>query len=108
MSYRLSPAADPAVGFTVNILRAWTRGEGEMQELVMSASSGPKDYTRNHIFAIFDKFPDIARILMVRGEYSEIGKDRHMSPAFLLCVNAAGEVFDMAGELVHLDPLRGA
>ena len=35
---------------------------------------------------------------MVRGEYAEIGKDHHPSPPFLLVVDGAGEVWDMAGK----------
>lgn len=95
MSYRVAYYEDPAVSIRVNLIRAWERGEIEM---VMSASSGPKDYARNHICAIFDRFPRVQRVLMVRGEYAEIGKDHHPSPPFLLVVDGAGEVWDMAGK----------
>jgi hypothetical protein len=98
VSYRVAYYADPAVSIRVNLIRAWERGE--IDAPVMSASSGPKDYIRNHIWAIFDRFPRVARVLMVRGEHSQIGKDQHPSPPFLLAVDAVGEVWDMAGKPV--------
>ena len=104
----MSSAADPDVGMTVNLIRVWVRGDSQVQEVVMSGSSGPKDYIRNQIASIFDRFPGVERILMVRGEYSEIGPKKRISVPFLLCVNAQREIFDMAGELVRLNPLRGA
>ena len=101
MSYRVSSAADPNMGLTVNLIRAWDRDDPQVQECAMSASSGPKDYLRNQIWAIFDRYEGVRRILMVRGEYSK-------SVPFLLCINARQEIFDMAGELVNLQLLRGA
>jgi hypothetical protein len=89
---RVSYREDPAVSFTANLIRAWARGE--IEGPVMSTSSGPKDYVRNHIWAIFDRFPDVASVLMVRGEYT------HSRP-FLLVTNEAGQIFDMAGKEVE-------
>ncbi len=93
MSYRVSYREDPAVSFRANLVRAWDRGE--IAEPVMSASSGPKPYVKNHIFAIFDRFPSVARVLMLRGEYSQ-------SVPFLLVTNEAGQYFDLAGKEVQV------
>ena len=101
---RLSYESNPQRGLEVELIFTWRRGE--IPEPVMSASSGPKDYTRNHIFFIFERFPLVERVLMVRGRYSEIGADRHPSPPFLLVENANGEAFDMAGKPVVVEGER--
>ena len=88
---RVAYKHDPAIGITVNLIRSWKRGE--IAEPVMSASSGPKAYLRNDIWSIFDTYPDIARVLMVRGEYLR-------SIPFLLMVSESGQVVDMAGKAV--------
>jgi hypothetical protein len=98
---RVAYAADPTVGFRVNIIRIWERGK--VHEIV-SGTSGPKDYTFNHVRAIFDHSPGVARVLMVRGEYSRIGRDQHPSPPFLLLADAAGKVYDMDAQEVLVEP----
>jgi hypothetical protein len=96
-SYRVAYRDDPAIGFRVVVVRAWARGE--IEEPVMSASSGPKPYTRNHVWAIFDRYPAVARVMIVRGEYTG-------SIPFLLVTDGAGRVFDMAGKEVALNPIQ--
>lgn len=85
---------DPTIGFAVKLIRSWARGE--IQEPVMSASSGPKDYLRNQIWSIFDRYPAIDHVQLVRGEYLR-------SIPFLLVINSAGQVFDMAGKEVVVE-----
>lgn len=92
---RISYELSPDVGITANLVREWKRGE--IEGPVMSASSGPKDYTRNHIWFLFDRFPGVERVLMLRGEYTR-------SVPFLIAINAAGHAFDMAGEAVVIEP----
>ena len=99
---RVAYRADPAVTITVNLIRSWERGE--IQEMAMSGSSGPKDYTRNHIFSIFERYPRVMRVLMVRGEYSQIGADKRLSAPFLLVLDGFGRYFDMAGKEVVIEP----
>jgi hypothetical protein len=50
---------------TVYLIYSWNRGD--IQEAIMSASSGPKDYMRNEIFMLFEKAPHVDRIVMLRG-----------------------------------------
>jgi len=95
---RLCYRNDPAVGITVNVIHRWARGD--IDGPVMSASSGPKDYTRNHIWSIFERYEWVAAVVMARGLYSQIGQDKHPSLPFLLLVGADGRVFDMAGKEV--------
>jgi len=97
---RLAYADDLEVGIIVHLIHRWDRGD--IAEPAMSASSGPKDYTRNHIFSIFDHYEWVAAVLMVRGEYSQIGADKHPSPPFLLLLNAEGLAYDMAGKEVEM------
>jgi hypothetical protein len=98
---RVSYLDNPAGGITVNLIHSWNRGEIEQ---VMSASSGPKDYVKNRVWQIFEDHPAIARVLMVRGQYSQISADKHPSPPFLLVVDAAGRAFDMASQEVTVAP----
>ena len=49
----------------VRIVGEWARGEIKM---VMSSSSGPKDYVKNMLCAAFDSKPEIERIRMVMNE----------------------------------------
>lgn len=91
---RVSYRDEPHVSFKANVIRAWERGEIEAP--VMSASSGPKDYVRNHVFAIFDRHRDAARVLMMRGEYTR-------SVPFLLIADADGHAFDMVGREVVIE-----
>jgi hypothetical protein len=84
---------DPAIDITVNLIKAWDRGELQP----VTGSSGLKDYTKNHVWAIFDQMPEIVRIMMVRGEYLQ-------SIPFLLVIDRAGKVFDMAAKEVTIQP----
>ena len=58
--------ADGDKSIAVSIVGEWARGEVRM---VMSASSGPKDYIKNQICAVFEQVPAIESIRMVIGEY---------------------------------------
>jgi hypothetical protein len=97
---KVSYLDNPDRAITVNQIHAWGRGEIEP---TMSASSGPKGYIRNHVWAIFEDYPAVARVLLVRGEYSRIGKDEHPSPPFLLLVDGNGQAWDMAGKPVVME-----
>ena len=93
---RIAFEQNPAQGITVNLIRAWKRGE--IEGPVMSTSSGPKESnTRTLIWNLFEKFPGVERVMMVRGEFKQ-------SIPFLIAVNAAGYAFDMAGEAVVIEP----
>lgn len=90
---RVAFESDPAQGITVNLIRAWERGE---LKPMMSTSSGLKDYLCNDIWSIFESYPTVARVLMVRGEYAR-------SIPFLLMVSASGQVADMAWNAVVIE-----
>jgi hypothetical protein len=90
---RVAYLESPAAGIVVNLIRSWKRGEIEQ---VMSSSSGPKDYVKNRIWQIFDDDPAIARVLMVRGQYSK-------SAPFLVLVDASGKAFDMTNREVKVE-----
>jgi hypothetical protein len=86
---------DPTTGMRVHLLRRWQRGEIPAQ--VMSESSGPKDYIANYVWSIFDRFPAIGGVWLVRGRYVS-------SSLFLLVQDADGRIFDMAGLEVEMKP----
>lgn len=50
----------------VRVVGEWRKGETEM---VMSTSSGPKDYVKNMMCMALDVTPEIEAIRMVIGEY---------------------------------------
>lgn len=56
---------------------------------VMSASSGPKDYVKNDVAAVFDKHPNADIVMPVRGN----------GPVFLL-YRVADAWFDITGRQV--------
>ena len=56
---------DPTKGLTVRLIKTWKKGDlGDSP--IMSASSGPKDYIRNQIWAIFDADHEIDAVSLVR------------------------------------------
>lgn len=71
----------------VDLIAAWNRGD---VTTVMSASSGPKDYIKNVISAIFDKHPEIDRVVMVRGR----------GPTFFLLRTCDSAWRDVTGQVV--------
>lgn len=93
--FRVSFLDNPSAGLTASLVRRWERGE--IPEPLMSASSGPKDYVCNKIWTIFDRYPQVAAVLMLRGEYAR-------SIPFLVMVTDAGQVIDMLGEEVVVEP----
>jgi hypothetical protein len=78
----------PADGLTVRLIQTWRRGD--IDHAVMSASSGPKDYVKNVIFALFEANSRIDTVLMVRAS----------GPPFLL-VRAGRSYFDMSNKEVE-------
>ena len=90
---RIAYLEAPEVSIVATLVRTWKRGE--VEEPVMSASSGPKPYTRNHVFAIFERYPLVTSVLILRGQYTR-------SVPFLLVTNEAGQFFDMAGKEVQI------
>jgi hypothetical protein len=86
---------DPAITIEVSVIRRWRRGE--IDGPAMSASSGPKDYLRNHVFFVFERSPERQSVWMVRGQYLQ-------SAIFLLVVFSDGLVYDMAGREVVAAP----
>ena len=77
----------------VSTIREWARGD--VPAPVMSASSGPKDYIKNQVFAEFASRPDLERILMV------IGTAKTSVPFCLFLVS--GEWRDATKKSVRVD-----
>ena len=50
---RVAYRDEPAIGITVNLIRAWKRGEIDP----VTGASGLKDYTKNHVWHIFSSSP---------------------------------------------------
>lgn len=73
----------------VRIVGEWRRGEVEM---VMSSSSGPKDYVKNLMCMALEQTPEVDTIRMVIGEYKE-------SVPFCL-MQARGRWFDCSAKEV--------
>lgn len=59
--------AGAANSYGVRVVGEWERGNLTM---VMSASSGPKDYIKNLLCMAFDVRPEIERIRMVMNEHN--------------------------------------
>jgi hypothetical protein len=91
---KVSYLDDPASGsMIVTVIRRWKRGE--MEGPIMSGSSGPKDYLRNHVWEIFDRFGDVQGVWLVRGRYAT-------SAMFLLLADPTGRLFDITGQEVEV------
>lgn len=54
----------PGQALTVRLIHAWHRGD--IPAPIMSASSGPKAYLKNDVYAIFEADSHIDAVLMVR------------------------------------------
>jgi hypothetical protein len=80
--------ADGGASITVDLIHSWKRDE--IAPPVMSNSSGPKDYVKNQIWALFNANPDVVKVVMVRGR----------GPFFLLTQTKDGCWFDMTGKQV--------
>jgi hypothetical protein len=80
---------EPGTALTVSLIHQWRRGD--ITEPVMSASSGPKDYVKNRVYAIFESNPAIDSVSMVRGG----------GPPFLL-LRIGRSYFDMSNREVEL------
>ena len=93
--FAMSPEAtiryvDGEQSLKVRKIATWDRAT--MPDPVMSASSGPKDYIKNQIWAVFDKNPAIDRIVMVRAS----------GPPFLLLRGPESCWFDVTGKQIVL------
>lgn len=73
---------------TAFLIYAWNRGD--IAAPVMSASSGPKDYTKNEIWQLFETARHVNRIAMMRGR----------GPTFYLFRHDSGQWFDNTGKQV--------
>lgn len=76
-------------GLIVTLIHTWKRGD--IPAPVMSASSGPKDYVRNDIFALFDKQHDLDAVSMVVAG----------GPPFLI-LRKGQAYYDMSGKQVDV------
>lgn len=57
--------ADSSKEISIDPIALWKRGD--IAAPVMSNSSGPKDYVKNQIFALFEEIPEAVAVVMVRG-----------------------------------------
>lgn len=96
----IRPADDFNKRITVNVITRWQRGI----QMVMSASSGPKDYLKNGVVSLFDAHPEITQIILVRGQYTilkrEGGPVERYSPPFVLLGTADNFWRDVRGNHV--------
>jgi hypothetical protein len=83
--------AEGGKSLEVTSIYSWNRGD--IAAPVMSSSSGPKDYIKNQIFAIFQDDPKINRVVMVRAN----------GPTFFL-YQVDGCWFDVTGKQVVQEP----
>lgn len=74
---------------TVRPIFAWNRGDIHP----VMGSSGPKDYIKNDVWALFEANPEVDRIVMVRASGSP----------FLLMRHADGCWFDITGKQIVED-----
>ena len=72
----------------VRLIAKWDRGD--IPELIMSPSSGPKDYIKNQIFSLFESRPTINRVAMVRAS----------GPPFLLVRDQENCWYDSSGKQI--------
>ncbi len=63
MAIRVSYKDAPDIALTVHVIHTWRRGDIEAP--IMSSSSGPKDYVKNKIFALFESNEDISAVVML-------------------------------------------
>ena len=75
-----------------SVIHEWMRGE--IPEMVMSGSSGPKDMLKNRIFLAFEGHPEIERIRWMVGQYKQ-------STPFMLFL-VSGAWFDCTSKQVSL------
>ncbi|MCC6301789.1 MAG: hypothetical protein IT489_03195 [Gammaproteobacteria bacterium] len=80
---------------TVDVICAWDRGD--IPEMVMSNSSGPKDYLKNVIYSAFASCSAIETIAMVRSR----------GPLFLL-LRTGSDWRDVTARPVTVQPIRAA
>jgi hypothetical protein len=86
---------DGTTVLAVTEIYSWLRED--IPAPIMSSSSGPKGYTKNDVFAIFNADPSIERVVMVRGH----------GPTFFL-LNAGDVWTDITGRQVVQEPnLKG-
>jgi hypothetical protein len=54
----------PNVALTVRLIHTWHRGD--IDHAIMSVSSGPKEYVKNIVHALFENSPALDAVSMVR------------------------------------------
>lgn len=81
--------AGSSTSLDVTVIHLWNRAD--LPAVVMSASSGPKDYLCNRIFTVFESVRAADAVAMVRAN----------GPAFLL-LRSGEKYFDMAGKEVQV------
>jgi len=79
--------ADSGPSLSVREIHTWNRDD--LTAPVMSASSGPKDYIKNQIYALFQQRPAVYQVMMVRAG----------GPPFLLLRETGGWI-DVTGSRV--------
>jgi len=57
--------ADAEAGMECSVIARYTRENAP--PMVMSASSGPKDYIKNDVAAVFESRPEVEELAFVRG-----------------------------------------
>lgn len=87
---RVNYKAAPDQALTVRLIAVWHRAD--ITAPIMSASSGPKAYIKNDVFALFEGNPAIEAVLMVRG---------HGPPFFLL--RTGRRYFDVSKREVEVE-----
>jgi hypothetical protein len=80
----------PDQALAIRLIAIWRRGD--IDAPIMSASSGPKAYMKNDVYAVFESNPAIDAVLMVRG---------HGPPFFLLRVGR--KYFDVSKREVEVE-----
>jgi hypothetical protein len=90
---RVNYKDSPDQALTVRLISSWRRGD--IDHAIMSASSGPKDYVKNLVFAIFENNPQIDAVLMVRSAGP---------PFFLLRIGRS--YFDMFKQEVEIESVE--
>jgi hypothetical protein len=82
---RLSYKEAPHQALTVSLVYTWKRGD--IAAPIMSASSGPKDYVKNKIFALFESDDALDEVLMVCAHCSVPFVLRHIGSTYIDATN---------------------
>lgn len=83
--------ADSQSSLRVRHIFQWDRGDFP-RGATMSASSGPKDYVKNQVYALLAAAPTADLVVMVRAS----------GPTFFLVKDVDGNWFDVTGKQVEV------